>query len=196
MTMALFTIGAGELILILFLLLILVLFALGFAAVIYLIVRAVTGRSSAAALQISDEAQQRRDLDHLNLASIFHFVFAGLAVLGIAFLAVHYTILHTVFTNPEMWKGQKHPPPKAFFDVFIWMYLFGGVIFIAGGVLNVMSGMFIRRRTNRTFSLVIAALDCLQIPFGTALGVFTMLLLSRPGVRQLYGEIPKGVSNP
>jgi len=38
---------------------------------------------------------------------------------------------------------------------------------------------------NRFFSLIIGGLNCLQIPFGTALCVFTILVLSRDSVRQL-----------
>jgi hypothetical protein len=63
-----------------------------------------------------------------------------------------------------------------------------GVIFLIGLGLNVLSGLFLLRKTNRLFSLIVAGLDCLQIPFGTALGVFTIVVLSRETVRQLYGE--------
>jgi hypothetical protein len=114
-------------------------------------------------------------------------VFGGLALLGIGFLCVHYFIMHTVFSNPDMWKSQPQiMPPKAFLDAFIWFYLFMGVILLAGLVLNVLSGLFLWQKRNRVFSLVIGGLNCLQIPFGTALGVFTILVLSRDSVRQLY----------
>jgi hypothetical protein len=36
--------------------------------------------------------------------------------------------------------------------------------------------------------LIIAVLNCLQIPFGTALGVFTIIVLSRDSVRELYSR--------
>ncbi|MCX6922874.1 MAG: hypothetical protein NT154_06635 [Verrucomicrobia bacterium] len=36
------------------------------------------------------------------------------------------------------------------------------------------------------FSLMIGGLNCLQIPFGSALGVFTIIVLSRDSVRDLY----------
>jgi hypothetical protein len=36
------------------------------------------------------------------------------------------------------------------------------------------------------FSLVIAGLNCIQIPFGTALGVFTIIVLLRDSVREAY----------
>jgi len=68
----------------------------------------------------------------------------------------------------------------------VWFYVFMGVIILIGFAVNLMSGLFIRQRRHRIFSLVIAALDCLQIPFGTALGVFTIIVLSRESVRGLY----------
>ena len=78
--------------------------------------------------------------------------------------------MRTVFSNPEMWKNQRDAPPKALFDVFIWFYLFAGAMLLIGLAMNVISGLFLQRRRHRIFSLVVAGLDCLQIPFGTALG--------------------------
>jgi hypothetical protein len=123
----------------------------------------------------------------VKLLAIFHFVFGGLAFVGIGFLCVHYAIMHTVFSNPDIWKSQPQiMPPKAFLDAFIWFYLFMGALLLTGLVLNVLSGMFLLQKRNRLFSLIIGGLNCLQIPFGTALGVFTILVLSRDSVRQLY----------
>ncbi len=187
---ALLNIGGGEIVLILVLLFIFAVIALGIVAVIYFIVRAATNRPPPVYSSFPPEAgvvQEKRDREHLKLLSIFHLMFAGLALLGIAFLSVHYLVMHTVFSNPEMWKSQNQPPPpKAFMDAFIWFYLFMGVLLLGALVLNLISGAFLWQRRNRIFSMVIAGLDCLQIPFGTALGVFTLLVLSRDSVRQLY----------
>jgi hypothetical protein len=46
--------------------------------------------------------------------------------------------------------------------------------------------MWIKKRKNRTFSFVVAAMNCLQFPFGTALGVFTFIVLARPTVKSSY----------
>jgi hypothetical protein len=127
----------------------------------------------------------KKDLEHVRLLSIFHFVIAGLTVVGIAFLWVHYFMMHTIFSNPDAWKGQ-NAPPKGFLDAFIWFYLFMGVIFLIAFVLNLLSGFFLWYKKHRMFSLVIAAIDCIQIPIGTALGIFTILVLSRDSVRELY----------
>ena len=127
------------------------------------------------------------DAEHLNLLAIFHFVVSGLVFAGLAFLALHYMIMSSFLFNPEMWKGQEGgPPPEAFFSIFKWFYMFMALFFIIGGISNLLTGLWIRRRQHRWFSIVIAALNCFQVPFGTILGVFTLIVLMRPSVRELY----------
>ena len=127
------------------------------------------------------------DRDHLNLLSVFHFVGAGLALLGIFFLLAHYTFMHFMFTNEALWQNQKGgPPPAAFFGIFIVFYGIMGAWFVASGILNVLSGLFLREQKYRTFSFVVAGINCLHMPLGTILGVFTIAVLMRDSVRQLY----------
>jgi hypothetical protein len=131
--------------------------------------------------------QRNVDEDHLNLLAIFHFVIAAMTLLGILFLFAHYAMMHFIFTNPDIWKDQKDgPPPEAIFSIFIIIYIIAGAFLVVIGILNVMSGLFLRERKNRTFSLVVAAIDCLQFPFGTTLGVFTFVVLFRDSVRVIY----------
>ncbi len=132
--------------------------------------------------------QHTEDADQIKLLSIFHFVVAGLALIGICFLLVHYLVMNTVFSNPALWKSSKNviPPPKEFFAIFIWFYFFMGAMLVTAAILNVLSGIFLLQRKHRTFSLVVGGLNCLQIPFGTVLGVFTIMVLSRNSVRAAY----------
>jgi hypothetical protein len=76
--------------------------------------------------------------------------------------------------------------PAQFFSIFQWFYLFMGLLLVLAAAFNVLSAVYLGRRRHRTFSLVVAGLDCLQIPFGTALGICAILVLSRDSVRQLY----------
>ncbi len=134
------------------------------------------------------ERQQIVDDEHIKLLSIFHFVIAGLAFCGIAFLILHYFMMSTVFSNPDIWKSQKDAPPlpKDLLKAFVWFYIFLGLIFGVAGTLNCLSGLFLHKRRHRIFSIVVGGLNCLQIPFGTLLGVFTILVLSRNSVREKY----------
>jgi hypothetical protein len=131
--------------------------------------------------------QRKIDADHLKLLAIFHFVVAGLALLGILFLFAHYSVFNALMNNPKMWEGQKDgPPPAEFFKLFKWFYLIFGLWFAASGILNLLSGFYLRARKHRTFSLVVGGINCLHFPFGTILGVFAIVVLMRSTVRELY----------
>jgi hypothetical protein len=137
------------------------------------------------------DAQQIIDNEHLKMLSIFHYVFAGLALLGLLFLCFHFLIMATVMYTPGIWqtpKNQSAPPADILVPIFAVFYTIFGGIFAAAGILNFLSARFLRHRRHRTFSLVAAGLNCLQIPFGTVLGVFTIMVLSRPSVREKYGS--------
>jgi hypothetical protein len=140
--------------------------------------------------------QRKIDADHLHLLGVLHFVLAGLAVIGLGFLFLHYTLMQSLLSNPEMWKNQQGggPPPKEFFAIFKWFYLIFGVGLSAGGLGNVLSGIFIWKKKHRIFSLVVAGLNCIQFPFGTALGVFSFIVLYRDSVCESY-ESSEGVTS-
>ncbi len=132
--------------------------------------------------------QRKVDAEHLNLLAIFHFVMAGLALIGLGFLFLHFTFMSQMFLHAENWNHGPRPnaPPQEFFMVMKWFYgVFGGIL-ILGGVGNLLSGLFIRQRKNRVFSLIVAGLNCLHLPMGIALGIFTFLVLLRDSVRELY----------
>jgi hypothetical protein len=131
--------------------------------------------------------QSRIDADHLNLLATFHFVGAGLALLGTLGILGHYAIMNAVFNNPQIWKNQPQgPPPQEIFQMLKWGYLVFFLFFITSAVLNVLSGIFLRTRKHRSFSLLVAGLNCLHMPLGTVLGVFTFVVLLRSSVRELY----------
>ena len=91
--------------------------------------------------------------------------------------------------NPTVWANQKNsPPPAEFFQIFQCLYVVFGVLLLVGGIANLLSGLWIHARKKRTFSLVVAGIDCIQIPFGTALGVLTIIVLMRDSVRETYAQ--------
>src|SRR5690349_16609808 len=82
------------------------------------------------------------------------------------------------------------PPPQMFLWIFggIGAMFFVGFLTFAG--LKVRAGLCLKRRKSRTFCMVVAALSCLEIPYGTLVGVFTFIILGRPSVIRLFGETP------
>jgi hypothetical protein len=49
-----------------------------------------------------------------------------------------------------------------------------------------IAGRCLSRRKRYSFALVMACIECLFIPFGTILGVFTIIALSRQSVKALF----------
>ena len=133
----------------------------------------------------------KRDQEHLRLLAIFHFVGAALSALGIGFLFLHYTFMSKIFANPEMWEqGSATPPPEEFIALFeqvmVWFYVGFGIISLAQFFLSLASGFFLLKRRHRVFCMVAGAIDCLNMPLGTILGIFTLIVLNRSSVHRLF----------
>ena len=128
------------------------------------------------------------DTEQLRLLSIFHYVLGGMHVFFSCFLIIHFVLGLVMATAPHV-LGERGGGPPTWFGLL--MSLFAGCAMLAGwlvGGLTIYSGVCIKRRRYRTFSLVMAVLNCLSIPFGTALGIFTGIVLLRPSVMKLYAE--------
>jgi hypothetical protein len=126
---------------------------------------------------------------HLKLIAIFHYVMCGMAIFGLIFLGLHYAIMSTAFSDPHMWEKANPPPPfdpTKFFQAFVWFYILMGAWGVVSLVLNLISGICIQTRRARLFSLVVAGINCINFPFGTALGVCTFIVLLRPSMPMAY----------
>jgi hypothetical protein len=136
--------------------------------------------------------QSNRDGEQLKLLEIFHYVMAGLATFGIGFIFVHYTIMSVAFSHPWPQQRGQQPPfdPAEFFRAFRWFYVFMGAWGVASLVANIVSGVCIRARKYRFFSMVVAGLNCINFPFGTGLGVCTLIVLTRATMPARYHEPP------
>jgi hypothetical protein len=127
------------------------------------------------------------DVRHVKLLAIFHFVAAGMSLLKLLFLAVHFTVFSFLISQPEFWgPSQPGPPPKEMFAVLSIFYVVGGILICGILILEATSGYFLWHRKHRMYSMVVAGISCLSIPLGTVLGVFTLIVLMRPSVCELY----------
>ena len=141
--------------------------------------------------------QEIKDGEHLKLLTIFHYVVGGITILFSSIFILHVVMGISMATHPEMWGGGKAgPPPPVFIGYF--MAAFAGAFVLTGwtiGALTIYSGCCIKQRARRMFSLVMAGINCAFFPFGTALGVFTFVVLLRDSVMRIYGT-PTGGQAP
>jgi hypothetical protein len=108
---------------------------------------------------------------------------------GITALMAMIPIIHLVLGLVMVFAPEtfgKDPPPAFmgwFFVVFAATFILCGWI-LAGCM--VATGNFLARRKNYLFCMVIAGIECLIMPFGTVLGVFTIIVLIQEPVKQLF----------
>ena len=130
-----------------------------------------------------------QDEQHLQLLAIFHFVVAGITALFSLFPIIHLVVGIAILSGTlEPTNGDEIP---IFFGWF--MILFAGAFILLGlgfASLIAFAGRALQRRRHYTFCLVVAALSCLMMPFGTVLGVFTIIVLVRDSVREIFGQRP------
>jgi len=122
------------------------------------------------------------DGEHLNLLSIFYFVFGGLSIL-VAFIFLLYTAIFGFILNKVPSQGEEF---EIVFSVFTSIFGVLAIIGLVIGILQIVSGFKLRKRTHRMLSLVMGILALPSFPIGTALGVFTIIVLSRQSVKDLY----------
>jgi hypothetical protein len=130
-----------------------------------------------------------QDKQQLKLLSIFHFVLGGLAALIACIPIIHLTIGIGILSGSLF--GESIPTDGAFpFSLFGLAFTILPAIMILAGwayaVGMVVAGNFLAKEKNYVFCLVMAAISCAFTPFGTVLGVFTIVVLMRPSVKQLF----------
>lgn len=136
-----------------------------------------------------------KDEEHLKLLATFHYVVAGLGALFACFPLMHVGVGVMMLTNPELLSDGRNaaPPPAAMGYFFIIM---GGLFVLMGwaaAVCTFISGRYLARRRKRMFSFIVAAVLCMFVPFGTVLGIFTIIVLSRESVQRLYENAHSGL---
>ena len=127
-----------------------------------------------------------QDEEHLRLLSIFHYVVGGILGFFSCIPIIHLIIGIVMLAGA----GGRDGPPPAVGLLFVMM----GLTFITLGwtlaICLIVSGRRLGRRTSYKFCFVIACISCAFSPFGTVLGVFTIIVLVRPTVKELFGVSP------
>lgn len=128
-----------------------------------------------------------QDFEHLRLLSIFHYVVAGLTALFACFPIIHLVVgLVMVFTPDKLATSEGELPPAFIGWFFI---LLAGCFILTGLTLAVfmaIAGHYLSQHKHHLFCMVVAAIECIFMPFGTVLGVFTLIVLMRNSVKELF----------
>ena len=123
------------------------------------------------------------DRQHIRLLAIFHYVVGGLTALFSCVPIIHIAIGVAMLSGAF---GGDNAPPR----IFAWMFIIFPAAFMLGGwalaVCMIVAGRKLSQFRSRTYCLVIAAIECSLMPFGTVLGVFTIVILMRESVKESF----------
>lgn len=132
----------------------------------------------------SSDEQRIIDAEHLRMLRIAYLISAGISAFMALFGLLYVFVGNMIQADP----GYINEPEDARFAARL--IFVGGLVFflfaMAGTLLRLYTARCLRLRKNHAFCNVVAGLSCVDIPYGTALGVISFIVLGRGSIRDLF----------
>ena len=160
--------------------------------------------------------------ERLRLLAIGHYVYGGMGLFMLPFFIPFFGMMTIMASIPEeQWNRPGKPaqqversaadavatatpaaspqasnqaPPKIFFVMFFGIF---GIILLGILTLSALTayaGRCIQKRQRKTLIYVVTAVNCVFVPYGTLLGVSTLLVLGSPEGRAEFDGGAAGAS--
>jgi len=134
---------------------------------------------------MSWEQEVQNSSEQLRYLTIAAYIYAGLNACGVLFGAAFLALAASAVVTGGFDPSNTPEMPQ---------FLVGGGMFVIVGILVLLCviqflfARWLQTRTHHTGTLVLAAFTCLSVPFGTALGVWALIVLLRPSTKVLYPQ--------
>ena len=123
---------------------------------------------------------KKADSDKLLIVSIFHYVIAAFQMF-FSLAGLIYITMGILIANGTMEASKTTTaPPVEMGWIFIVLGAILVTVFFTMSILTLKTGINISKRKHRTFCIVIDSILCLWVPFGTLVGIFGLVLLTKP----------------
>ena len=131
--------------------------------------------------------QLDQDAEHLRLLSIFHYIVAGVSAF-VSFFPLLYSGVGALFVYlaRQPVKPGESPPPELLGWFLVGFGIFFAIVGLAFALLIFLGGRALARRRHYGFAFAVACIECIFVPFGTILGLFTLIVLSRESAKRLF----------
>ncbi len=135
------------------------------------------------------------DRDHLKLLSIFFYIYGGLQLI-FGFIPLIYVGLGALMLNDPSLHSAGHPVADAMPWFFMAIGVLASLYIWTVACLLITTGRSMSTRRRYVLCIVTSFLICLNLPLGTALGVFSIIVLFRPSVKAAFEGTPAQHSQP
>lgn len=128
------------------------------------------------------------DASNLDTLGILYYVLGGITAVFSLIPVAHITIGLAMINDSFVSSAQPGQAPPAALG---WMFFVIGLVCLLCGMacaaVFALAGRRMRQRRSYLLCMVVAGLSCAFMPFGTILGVFALIALTKPQVKQLFG---------
>ena len=129
---------------------------------------------------------KNEDIKHLDLLSLFHYIFGGITALTSCLPVIHVIVGFSMVSG-KLFEESNGAAPPPFMG---WIFVIFGTVFIVMGlsaaVCMIVAGGKLKRHKNRVFCMVVAGIECMYMPLGTVLGVFTLIALNKESIQEIF----------
>jgi len=128
----------------------------------------------------------------LRLLSIGYFIQGGIVIfyglLALCYVGFMGAIFGSIPNSPQ--GDPRNQIPAGLLYTIGAIVIAVALVTLVGGSCVLYAGLALRKHEKRTFVLVMAALNCLAVPYGTVLGIFTFLVLQRAEAKEIFAQTP------
>ena len=117
---------------------------------------------------------------HVSLVAGLHIGYGALKIFGAIFMLLAIRFAWGFIPDEE----------EIVQDIFRTLFSILPSVIAFFGIIDVLSGiaLFSYKQWSRVLMIIISALNCLNIPIGTAIGVYSLWALMKPEVLELFEE--------
>ncbi len=126
----------------------------------------------------------------LRLLSIGYYIQGGIAAVYTLLILAYSAFATALLANINKIAGQSNQqelPPALFSIISILLTVLLGLA-CAYTICMFLAAYWLPRFRNKLFIQILGALNCMAIPYGTVLGIFTLMVLQRPSAKQFFAE--------
>lgn len=130
----------------------------------------------------------QEDRTHLKILAVFHYVLGIVAALQALLPSIFVGIGRVYVDVYKEFAAAGHVSKPHLFMGWLLVIIGSLAVVLSGSlaVLMIMAGRRLKQHRNRTFCMVVAGLECVLFPYGTVLGILTLIKLSKDSVRSLF----------
>lgn len=130
----------------------------------------------------AENEQRIKDNEHLNILSLVYYITGAITMVKSLIFLIH-VVLGIILV---VIGASKEPEAAVVGYILIIIGIMALLIGMTIGLLKVLTGHLLKKRRMKTLCIIIAVVTCLGIPYGTVQGIFTIIVLVRPSVDDLF----------